>query len=734
MKRLVLFIVLVLTANAWFAQGISLGEISQNLKLLPFNIKKDLHTFDSTFQYAVDTLNLPFFDDFSSNKFQKYVPDYAAPGLTSQLFYRLKDAVTDVIISPNLTFTNQATFRRTYNATTSTTVDVLFPDSLIKVGNLLSYPVVYSTLNLYPPYYIYDTIGIPDISDTIFVANPAYFQDSARQFFQPVNDSSKIWQDNYAYHNYQFGLNPRSLGVATFDGLNEQGYPYQFGTSVTNYGDRLSSKPINMGSYTASDSVYLSFLYQAQGLGDVPETGDSLLLEFFAPELSQWFHVWSVSGGPVLPFKAVNINISDPQFFKPGFQFRFRNFGGLSGALDHFHIDYVHLRSLSAHNDTTFKDFAFTYPINTLLKKYTSVPWDHYKASSENKMTDSLYVNLFNGSTSAENYQNGQIIINNNFVQQGLFVLPGFLLAEGQINYNPSSFLNSYHDLSTGFQYSKVLPGISHEFDVVSSASAQFPNLYQNDSTSFKQTFSNYYSYDDGSAEAAFGPTGTQARLAIRFDTYEADSLIGINLAFLPSVVDVSQKLFLLTVWDNDNGEPGEVLYQDDAFSPRQPVYINGDNNYHTYFFADTVKIAVGTTFFAGWRQLDPDRLNLGLDRNIDNHTTIRYSVDGGNFWYTSPFSGSAMLRPLFSTQMDAILSIAEVKDKELKLYPNPSEGLISIEFENRQQATLYVHNQLGQLLMTVNSDKIDLSNFDSGVYFVSSPGYTSKVYKVIKQ
>ena len=733
MKKSILFVFHVFLTTFLFSQGISIGESSQNLKLTPIQIKKDLNSIDSSFIYFVDTLALPFFDDFSSNKFQEYNPNYSAPGISSQLYYRLKDASTNAIISSNASYTNQVTFRRTYNATTSTTFDVPFSDTLLKVGNLLSYPVVYNTLSLYPPFYIYDTIGIPDVSDTIWISNPAYFQDSARQFFLPISDSSKIWLDHYAYHNYRFGVNPRSLGVVTFDGLNEQGYPYQIGTSVTNYGDKLTSKPINLGSFSASDSVYFSFLYQPQGLGDVPENGDSLLLEFYAPELSQWFHIWSVSGGATIPFKAVHVNVNDTKFFKPGFQFRFRNYGGLSGALDHFHVDYVHLRSLSAYNDTTFKDFAFSNPINTLLKTYTSVPWDHYKASIGSKMTDSLFVNLYNGSTSAENYQNGQLTINQSNLQQGLYVLPGFLLAEGQINYNPLSYLDSYHDLSIGYEYSKVLPGISQEFDVVCAASAQFPNLYQNDSTSFKQLFSNYYSYDDGSAEAAFGPTGTQARLAIRFDTYEPDSLIGVNLSFLPSVVDVSQKLFLLTVWDNDNGQPGNVLYEDDAFSPRQPIYVNGNNNYQTYYFADTVKVPVGTTFFVGWRQLDPDRLNLGLDRNVDNHTTIRYSVDGGNNWYTAPFSGSAMLRPIFSTLIDATLQTNEIEDKELTIYPNPTDGKLTVEFQDGLKAPLFVYNQLGQLMMSADSNQLDLTPLNSGIYFISSPHYSTKVYKVIK-
>ena len=719
---------------AW-GQEMTQGPLTQNMAIKPVQILKTGNTIDSSFIYQLDTISLPIFDDFSSSKFQQYAPDYNAVGISSLLFYHLLNPSTNLPLSSTEVFTNQVTFKRVYDAVNSTFIDFPFTATSVQVGDLAHFPVVYQTSNLYPPYYIYDTIGVVDVSDTVWITNPAYTQDSARQFFQPVNDLTKIWADHYAYHNYRYGLNPRSLGVATFDGLNENGYPYQFGTTVTNYGDRLTSKPIDMSSVNASDSVYLSFLYQPEGLGDVPESGDSLLLEFYAPQIDQWFHIWSVSGAAVHPFKAVHVNISDPKFFHKGFQFRISNYGGLSGALDHFHVDYVHLRSLSYSNDTIFKDFAFSYPLNTLLKTYTAVPWDHYKASNTNKMTDSLEVKVYNGSNTAENYQNGQVSILQNSATLGMFTLPGFLLAEGQINYNPTALFTSHHDLSNGYEYDKTLLGIQQDFEVKASASAQFPNFSQNDSTLFTQSFYNFYSYDDGSAEAAFGPTGVQARLAIRYDSYEADSLIGVAMHFVPSVVDVSQKLFLLTVWDNDNGVPGNVLYEDDAFSPRQPVYISGQNNFETYYFTNNEKVPVGTTFFVGWRQLDPNRLNLGLDRNIDHSNTIRYSVDGGNNWFTSPFPGSAMLRPVFSTQIDAVLAVpAQAIEELLVIYPNPSNTSITVSLKDKEINHLTLFNSLGQIIRNVESNQIDLHELENGVYFVTAPEISSRTYKVIKQ
>ena len=204
---------------------------------------------------------------------------------------------------------------------------------------------------------------------------------------------------------------------------------------------------------------------------------------------------------------------------------------------------------------------------------------------------------------------------------------------------------------------------------------------------------------------------------------------------FVPSVVDVSQKLFLLSVWDNNNGVPGNVLYEDDAFSPRQPVYISGHNNFETYYFTNNEKVAVGTTFFVGWRQLDPNRLNLGLDRNIDHANTIRYSVDGGNNWFTSPFPGSAMLRPIFSTQIDAVLEVPTNPIEEmLVIYPNPSNTSITVSMKDKHVNHLTLFNSLGQIIRNVVSDQIDLHELENGVYFVSAPEISTRIYKVIKQ
>ncbi|MCH2225082.1 MAG: T9SS type A sorting domain-containing protein [Crocinitomicaceae bacterium] len=724
----------------WAQVGEELGPITGNPvlqgKKLPIQ-KVNVGTFDSTFIYISDTINIPVFDEFSSDKFQKYAADYADAGVTFDKVFRLLDAF-NVPLANDAVYTTQQTFRKTWIISTSTSIETDFAEISVQVADLSTYPAGHVPTNVYPPYYIYDTMDIEggtDLSpDTIWMVGPDIYQDSATQFFAPINDPSKLWLESEAFHNYTFALDPWTLGVATFDGLDEFGYPYDFGATTTNFADHLTSKPIDLSIYDASDSVYLSFLYQPEGYGDVPESGDSLILEFYAHDLNQWNHIWSTSGEGVSDFKIGHIRLENPDYFKKGFQFRFKNYGGLSGSLDHFHLDYVNLRNLSGIQDTLFKDFAIVYPVNTLLDDYTSVPWDHWKNNFAGKMTSEMRMVVRNGSNILENNQNGNTEVFHGGASEGVFTLNATTLSGGNINYGPQTTYYSYHDLSGGYHFNETFPGLSETFEFVSTASAPFPNFTANDSTISQQVFENYYAYDDGSAEQAYGPTGTQARLAIQYTPYEADSLIGVNIHWVPSVEDVSNKLFLLTVWDDFNGQPGEVLYQDDFLFPRQPQYEFDRNLFTTYYFEDTLKVPVDGVFYVGWRQFDAERLNVGFDRNIVNSDKIFYSIDDEFSWNNTSFQGSAMIRPVFSTGMDVTLGIQETrKITKATLYPNPTSSVVNIKMEDGEYNGVEVYNLQGRLIERTQSDFVDLSQRPAGVYIFRING-VNKTYKVIKQ
>ena len=551
-------------------------------------------------------------------------------------------------------------------------------------------------------------------------------QDSARIFTVEISDPGKLWLTDQAYHNYRLATNPWSLGVVSFDGLNENGYPYLFGSTTTMNCDTLLSKPLDLSLVNTSDSVYFSFLYQCEGFGDAPEEGDSLFLEFYSPSTLEWKRVWRAGGESQMDFQVAHIKVDDNLFFENGFQFRFINYGSPAGFLDHFHIDYVNLRQFSGFQDTLFKDYAFVYPISTLLQEYISVPWKHYRNNPIGKMGDAVRVDVRNGSELTENNQNGNVAILLDGVVQGNHPLNGTFLSGGNINYAPRTTYTSLHDFSSGYAYDATLPNDTlATYDWVANASAQFPSYAQNDSTFGQQIFKNYYAYDDGTAEKAYGVTGQQALLAYQFNAYQADSLVGIDIHFVPSVVDVSNNLFLLAVWNDNNGQPGTKIYEDEFFFPRQPKYTSARNKFTTYLFKDTMKVGVGETFYIGMRQIEEERLNLGLDMNHDQADKIFWSVDGGNQWNNASFPGAVMMRPLVSSKMNYLLNMPTVETTDVvdfTIYPNPASSHFSIrtDVSGIENELILLDLNGRHLLQGGVDDLFDISRLNAGVYFVS--------------
>lgn len=695
-------------------------------------------SFDSTFFYNTDTLNIPIFDEFSKDHFQKYTEDYNNPTLIPEKYYQLL-SIDGEIIPNNQKFTSQPTFKRRVNSATLEITEELLPKDTLLVADLCYYPPIYVETYVYPPYFIIDTIDFENDVDTIWLPEVEYFQDSATKFFVTVLDQNAYWIDQTAKRNFTNAHLPWSLGTVTFDGLDENGMPYMFGSNSNDYNDYLTSKPIFLGSYSPSDSIYLSFLYQSKGLNDDVEPNDSLVLEFYAPLLGEWERIWSTSGEELSDFKVFHRKIIETKYLKDGFQFRLTNFGSIAGALDQFHVDYIHLRKFSGYQDTIFKDFAIVYPVKTLLNDYTQIPWDHYKNSTQNLMAENFDVTVRNGSLAPfENNQDGSLTFSYQGVSEGNTTLIGQTLSGGNINYLPRTFYNSFHNLTLdpSFEFNKEKTGDYQEFDVTLTISSLYPNLSQNDSTFYKQRFYDMYAYDDGTAEVAYGPEGvTNARLAYRINPLEQDSIIGVKIKFVPSVVDVRNELFYLTIWNDNNGKPGDVIYQDDYFNPRNPSYDYDDSlGFTTYYLKDTAKLNISGTFYIGWKQETNKRLNVGMDMNIDQSEKIFYSVDNESTWQNTNYPAALLMRPVFATKLNITLDNKELTFEEdiTTIFPNPGNGIYNIQTNNPKTKDYEVYDTKGQLLLKTIDKKIDLSEKQAGIYFLKDT-LTSKTHKLIK-
>jgi hypothetical protein len=684
------------------------------------NLKSTIN-IDSTFVYSFDTLSLPLLDEFSHSKFSILDAQPGDAGVTEQEFFYLTD-MADVPLTADKKFSTSPTKR--YSTTAGITTQTELPLITIKIADFQNYPVVYSPIQLYPPYNIYDTLDFANDPDTIALSNPDTKQDSVIVFFAHQVNPNKYWTDLSAYHNYTHAKNPWTLGVVTFDGLDETGYPYAIGTVLTDYADYLTSKTIDLSSYTPNDSIYISFLVQRQGFGDAPEQQDSLVLEFFDQGTDHWKRVWAINGGPENGFKLGHLKITNAAYLTNGFKFRFKNYGGLSGMLDEFHLDYVHLRSGSGYQDTLFKDFAFGYNIGSLIETYTEVPWEHW-VNNPTHMNPAVKVSVRNGSNIPENNLNGTVKVDFAGTTEGSFTMIGAILS-GALNYAPRTTVASVHNFTGGYTFSTTPAVNTKTFDIIASAGAQFPNLSLNDSSYMKQVFENVYAYDDGSAEVAYGISQVQGRMALKFQPYQADTLLGVRMCFVPTVKDLSNKLFLLTVWADAGGVPGAVLYEDQFFYPRTPIYEEGRGVYTDYILKDT-RLPLpsdGSAFYVGMRQVDADPLNIGFDKNTPQTNKLYYSLNGGANWSPSLISGVPMIRPIIQTADNINLAVGELSKEEIEwnVYPNPTTGMVNIDWrsETTFPGAVLVDSQ-GRILLNVQTEELrfDLSDSPSGIYFL---------------
>src|SRR5690349_13472767 len=161
--------------------------------------------------------------------------------------------------------------------------------------------------------------------------------------------SSDNWVSGQSvWVNNSMGINPPSISVATFDGVDSLGRPY----SVTDvlakgFADKLESHPIDLTLVPLAnrDSVFFSFYYQLKGRGELPDAGDKLVLEFKKDDKT-WEEVWAIENDGVMridTFMQVTLPIIETRFYHPAFQFRFKNFARLSGPYDTWNVDYLML-------------------------------------------------------------------------------------------------------------------------------------------------------------------------------------------------------------------------------------------------------------------------------------------------------------------------------------------------------------------------------------------------------
>jgi len=536
-------------------------------------------------------------------------------------------------------------------------------------------------------------------------------------------DENRWMYGKSAFLNSGVGILPPSKNVATLDGVDSVGKPYNLNNNLAKgLADKLVSVPIQLDQVPAGSrsSVYLSFFYQVQGRGEAPDAGDQLLVSFLNAS-GKWETVSTLENNSSLApdvFYQILIPVTGDQFYHPAFQFRIQNFARLSGPYDTWNIDYVYLNSGRSPSDTSYPDRTISTPPTSLFTDYYAMPIRHFLQNPAGFLVKPM-VTLFNMrtgnlqpfdySTEARITTHVGAFTNTQKIALDQTQDPGTLL-QGLNFLNltvsklpPTSAFNPAADsIDVKFRFSmstkdNVLPASNGDFDPVKYGNIDFR---VNDTIRTRYNLSSYYAYDDGIAEYGAGLNQTGAYLAFEylFKSTTPDTLIYVDIYF-PQFGDNSNQSIQLEVRSNLTDAASSILY-------RQTVQVQrGAQNKFTRYKIDPAVVIKGN-FYVGWKQLSSASIPVGLDKNTNNANKMFYNTTGA--WTQNTLvNGSMMIRPGFGRPLGSGPVTGLERTRFAPVYPNPNRGQFYLPSGAEQIQVIDLMGRLVPMETSVNDQSV---------------------------
>lgn len=555
--------------------------------------------------------------------------------------------------------------------------------------------------------------------------NLPFFEDFSTT--KSLAPNTKNWlPGSGVYINNTLVTNQPSLNVATFDGLNANGTPYNLVNQMTQgFTDTLTSQPVNLGGKVAADSVYVSFYWAAKGLGELPDSSDFLRLEFFS-KTQEWVPVWTQLGYNVdTLFHQQFIAIKDPNYLHDAFQFRFRSYGRASGAYDTWHLDYVYLNAKRSVRQPYLFDVAMRAPVSNILKKYTAMPLRQYRVNPQAATADSVrtdivnHFNNFNILTSTftlTDAQRGTEYLRN--VQRSIYVesLKSQALRVKAAPLNPAAQLDSLYLISKFYiTTTDTIPGV---------------NLKTNDTITTRTALTDYFAYDDGSAEYGVQVNQKLGRVAVQYVLARPDTIGGVRMSMVAFNKDIAGQGFTVQLLGNKNGRPDQVLAQRSV----AVRYAGARDGFIDYAFA--APVAVPDTFYVGWLQLNDQPVTVGFDRNsMLGRNAIFYNL-GTEWAQEGSLKGSVMIRPYLGARAQGVVTGNEPAGPiNAVFYPNPARGEVSWKNTSLRGIDIYnaAGNKVESIIPSGGKRSASVEHLPGGIYiFKATDGKRSFVQKML--
>lgn len=542
-----------------------------------------------------------------------------------------------------------------------------------------------------------------------------------------------LWQnDSSSTITYGLAHHPPSWGVVTLDGIDARGNPYNT-TSSTGNTDQLTSKPIDLTVVMEEEqqSVYLSFFWQLQGLGERPDARDSLKL-YFLDEEARWRLVWSQTGSSTTEaelFQQELISLTaagadwNTSFFHEGFQLRFQSYSRQNGQYDQWHLDYIFLDKGRSANDLYYKDRAFSEAFPSLLQPYTAMPMQQFFANPAAYLRNQLPVTGFSFFDPAEGARD---VVRYQLNIQSELGEP--------IQQNDSTTFEEGNQPLTGQQYiteeeEGLAAGSLAPFSGRDSlylvailgmrSSEDRPELARNNRLEIVSVLHDYFAYDDGSAEAAITLNGRGQRLAYRFTLEEADTLTAVSCYFPYYNTSTTGQVLNLKIWTalaGINGAEADVL----RYTQRLEVQNTGMNRFVLDSLRNPQILGAGE-FFIGFEQMGAAEVPIGFDRNTDNSVQVFQSINTEEWLTTFSEAGSPMIRAHFQNGVDPLtLGLAEdTYFPAVRLYPNPARDRLVVTSEAQ---SLRLYDPSGRLVLeqpATAETLLELGHLQPGLYLL---------------
>lgn len=496
-------------------------------------------------------------------------------------------------------------------------------------------------------------------------------------------NSQNVWV------NTGFGINPPSLHVASFDGLDQNGAPYSLDPADIGETDSLVSKPIDLTlvALNKRNTVYLSFYYQKGGDGEPPDPQDKIELQVKTASAG-WVTAWpadpDVLNRFTTIFSGVCIKIAD-SLFHDSFQFRFVATGRRSGMLDVWNLDYIYLDKNRSTDDFEILDRAITTRPNSIFKNYSAIPVRQLLLKDQEIM-DSTKVEILNLEVSepVQGIEYSTLITNaqtsseiEKLVDKRALIIQAeenlsleadkatLQLIKDQVNGpDDSLFLKLTYFVDTGDTL------LIDEIDPFTNDTTYIEtiDLRVNDTVSRNFTLHNYFAYDDGTAEFGAGVNQIDGQIAYKYFLDEPDTIVGFSMHFPNTVSAVSGLPLEIIILKDTEGILSSTLLV-------EPITIQSNGIDEFKYYPLLQPLAVRDTIYIGFKQATNEFVAIGLDANTDSGDNIYFNVNG-EWQKNTDVKGSLMLRPVFGkggliTSVDNESNLTE----NITIYPNPNNG-----------------------------------------------------------